>query len=200
MFLCSQLSLTCLFRSELLDARMLSTGKSRWCLWAPLVLLALVSGVPTKAQDMGKCFPPPLLLPLISDLHPSPTCPQVICPDLYPSSLSSPLLVSPHSSVSALVYFHIISLFDVQAHSPQITRSRPHHFTQVSCQITLMSEGCYACTCNGSASNCGRAANAQCSRRLCLDTLTHYSSFNKSESNQTKGCNSVFFRGTTSAC
>ncbi|XP_056902288.1 collagen alpha-1(XIV) chain isoform X2 [Takifugu flavidus] len=31
---------------------MLSTGKIRWCLWAPLVLLALVSGVPSKAQDM----------------------------------------------------------------------------------------------------------------------------------------------------
>ncbi|CAG00020.1 unnamed protein product, partial [Tetraodon nigroviridis] len=37
--------------SELLDVRMPSTGKIRWRLWAPLVLLALVPGVPSKAQD-----------------------------------------------------------------------------------------------------------------------------------------------------
>uniref|UniRef100_UPI0037E884CC collagen alpha-1(XIV) chain isoform X2 n=2 Tax=Semicossyphus pulcher TaxID=241346 RepID=UPI0037E884CC len=30
---------------------MLSTGQIRWCLWAPLVLAALVSHFPTKAQD-----------------------------------------------------------------------------------------------------------------------------------------------------
>ncbi|XP_073341494.1 collagen alpha-1(XIV) chain-like [Pagrus major] len=30
---------------------MLSTGQIRWCLWAPLVLLALVSHVPSKAQS-----------------------------------------------------------------------------------------------------------------------------------------------------
>ncbi|TWW79442.1 hypothetical protein D4764_10G0004720 [Takifugu flavidus] len=77
-------------RSELLDVRMLSTGKIRWCLWAPLVLLALVSGVPSKAQDMGDSLS--------------------VSPDLYPSSLSSPLLTSPHFSASALFYFHIISL------------------------------------------------------------------------------------------
>lgn len=178
MFLCffSQFSLTSLFRSELLDVRMLSTGKIRWCLWAPLVLLALVSGVPTKAQDMGKCSPPPLLLSLVSGLHPTPALSPgdslSVSPDLYPSSLSSPLLTSPHFSACALFYFHIISLFDVQAHSRQITRSRPHRFTQVFCQITHMTEGCNACTRNGFASYCDQAANAQCSRRLCLDILT----------------------------
>lgn len=100
LFLCffSQLSLTSLFRSELLDVRMPSTGKIRWCLWAPLVLLALVSGVPSKAQDMGKCSPPPLLLSLVSGLHPTPTLSPgdslSVSPDLYPSPLSSPLLTS----------------------------------------------------------------------------------------------------------
>lgn len=33
---------------------MLSTEKIRWCLWAPLVLLALVCHVPIKAQGQGK--------------------------------------------------------------------------------------------------------------------------------------------------
>ncbi|XP_070822030.1 collagen alpha-1(XIV) chain isoform X1 [Chaetodon trifascialis] len=37
-------------RSRLLVVRMLSTGQIRWCLWAPLVFLVLVSHVPCKAQ------------------------------------------------------------------------------------------------------------------------------------------------------
>lgn len=31
-------------------------GQISWCLWAPLVLLAIVSHVPTNAQDQGKYF------------------------------------------------------------------------------------------------------------------------------------------------
>ena len=45
-------------RSRLLVVRMLSTGQIRWCLWAPLVLLALVSHFPSKAQGQGKYFFP----------------------------------------------------------------------------------------------------------------------------------------------
>ncbi|KAK2844342.1 hypothetical protein Q5P01_011001 [Channa striata] len=37
-------------RSRLLHIRMLTTGQIRWSLWAPLVLLALVSNSPSKAQ------------------------------------------------------------------------------------------------------------------------------------------------------
>ncbi|XP_045900552.1 collagen alpha-1(XIV) chain [Micropterus dolomieu] len=36
--------------SRLLIVRMLSDGQIRWCMWAPLVLLALVSHFPSKAQ------------------------------------------------------------------------------------------------------------------------------------------------------
>lgn len=82
---------TSLFRSELLDVRMLSPGKIRWCLWAPLVLLALVSGVPSKAQDQGKCCPPPAFLSLVSDNHPTPPCPQAI-------GSEPPLIFTPHHS------------------------------------------------------------------------------------------------------
>lgn len=128
MFLCSfsRFWLTSLFRSELLDVRMLSTGKIRWHLWAPLVLLALVSGVPSKAQDQGKCSPPPCfslfcLRPLCYTTL-SPGNLLSVSPDLYPSSPSSPLLTSPLFSVS---YFHIISLFDVQTHSPHYTSAFP---------------------------------------------------------------------------
>ncbi|TKS81850.1 Collagen alpha-1(XIV) chain [Collichthys lucidus] len=39
------------FRSRRLAMRMLSMGQISWCLWAPLVLLAIVSHVPTNAQD-----------------------------------------------------------------------------------------------------------------------------------------------------
>nr|XP_020464152.1 collagen alpha-1(XIV) chain isoform X3 [Monopterus albus] len=37
-------------RSRLLVIRMFSAGQVRWCFWAPLVLLALVSNFPSKAQ------------------------------------------------------------------------------------------------------------------------------------------------------
>nr|XP_046254830.1 collagen alpha-1(XIV) chain-like isoform X3 [Scatophagus argus] len=42
--------------SKLLVVRMLSTGQSGWCLWAPLLLLALVYHVPSKAQDQVDQF------------------------------------------------------------------------------------------------------------------------------------------------
>ena len=77
-----------------------STGKIRWHLWAPLALLALVSGVPSKAQDQGKCSPPPcsslFCLRPSSYATLSPGDLLSVSPDLYPSSPSSPLLASPH--------------------------------------------------------------------------------------------------------
>lgn len=133
MFLCSfsRFCLTSLFRSELLDVRMLSTGKIRWRLWAPLVLLTLVSGVPSKAQDQGKCSPPScfsLSLFCSSYTTLSPGDLLSVSPDLYPSSSSSPLLTSPHFSASAVSYFHMILLFDVQTHSPHyMSASPPFH-------------------------------------------------------------------------
>lgn len=122
--------LTFLLRSERLDVRMPSTGTIRWRFWAPLVLLALVPGVPSKAQDQGKCSPPPCFSLFCfspsSYTTLSPGDLRSVSPDLYPSSPSSPLLTSPpHSSASAVFFFHIISLFDVQTHSPHYTSASP---------------------------------------------------------------------------
>lgn len=46
------LFLNCRFGS--LAVRMLSTGKTAWCLWAPLALLALLPLSLTQAQTQGK--------------------------------------------------------------------------------------------------------------------------------------------------
>lgn len=162
MFLCSfsRFWLTSLFRSELLDVRMLSTGKIRWHLWAPLVLLALVSGVPSKAQDQGKCSPPPCFS-LFCFRPLCYTSPQVICSQSpliftlhHPPLHFSPLLfsLSPISTSSRCLMCRL---------TPLITRAHSHHFTQVFCRFTHMSEGCNKCACDGGASNCDRAANAQ---------------------------------------
>lgn len=43
-------------RIRLLLMRMFSTGQIRRCLWLPLVLLALVSSFPSKAQGQGKYY------------------------------------------------------------------------------------------------------------------------------------------------
>lgn len=50
-FFNSTRSSACRFRGLL---RMLSTGEVRWRLWAPLVVLALVSCYPNRAQSEGK--------------------------------------------------------------------------------------------------------------------------------------------------
>lgn len=177
LFLCffSPLSLTSLFRSELLDVRMLSTGKIRWCLWAPLVLLALVSSVPSKAQDMGKCSPPPLLLFLFQTFILHPPCPQVIrsqSPLIFtlhhsPLLFSPPLIsLPPLCSISTSSRCLMCRLTPLRLHDRVPTVS-PKSFARLH-----TSEGCNAYTFNGFASYCDRAANAKCSHRLCLDTLT----------------------------
>lgn len=148
LFLCSfsRFGLMSPFRSELLDVRMPSTGKIGWRLWAPLALLALVPGVPSKAQDQGKCSPPPCCALFcfrpVSFSSRSPGDLLSLCPDPYPSSPSSPLLTSPPFSASAVSCFHIMShAAHYTSTSPPFHPGLPPVYTQggvMNARVTLV--------------------------------------------------------------
>lgn len=175
-------------RSELLGVRMLSAGKIRWCLWALLVLLALVSHVPSRAQGQGKYFffsPHPTLSLFFcppSDLLFPPSCFQVFPPpisllDHFPLP-SLKLLFFLSLSLCLLPRFPFSSLFDVQAHSNQITpllviTSPPNHHTvspvaaRQRFATPLAALPHFRCACCDSALQAVMICNTQCSSMLC---------------------------------
>lgn len=91
-------------------------GQISWCLWAPLVLLALVSYYPSKAQGQGKWFsssPIPLALS-------------------FPSSpRSGHRIQSPYSYLFDLHYIHITSPTSLLSHPPPFFPHHPLHHLAV---------------------------------------------------------------------
>lgn len=126
-------------RSKLLLVRMLSTVKIRRCLWAPLVLLALVSHVPSKAQDQGMYFSssPNTFLPF-SPAY--PICFQSL--HLFPSSLSSPVSTSSLGLMCGLIPIPLHCTDD------HITSISPHRFS-LACEsvssVDTLQTGFNAC-------------------------------------------------------
>lgn len=119
--LCFQRSLFCfLCRSRLLVIRMFSAGQVRWCFWAPLVLLALVSNFPSKAQGQGKhhlLFSDLLSLLLTFPSHSSP----LLLSCSPPSDLSLPLNLPPFTTLASYLP-PVCSLH----HSPPLLSLQPH--------------------------------------------------------------------------
>lgn len=100
-------------------------GQISWCLWAPLVLLALVSYYPSKAQGQGKWFsssPIPLAVSFLLSPrsgHPIQS-PYSYLFDLHYIHITSPPLCFLILRLSSLITPFIISLFGVRAQSNHI--------------------------------------------------------------------------------
>lgn len=121
---------------------MFSTGQIRWCLWGPLVLLALVSNSPSKAQGQGKYYffsSLQSLASLFASHYPIPlSSPRPLVLFLFPlstpSNFSVPLSLHPLPTL-AIQPHSICSLH----HSSLLSSLKPHLSDLLYLHILLLS-------------------------------------------------------------